>query len=132
MSNRVASVLVFTLGLSLGCTSSDVTTTDAVLRSFAVIYGVVSAPDGQPVAGATVQMRENVRAAAVTSTTGRFRLSVETHVLVPVPQTGLFVIVAPAGSSVRDTTERHARVALFEAEPVADSTYLSLVADQRR
>lgn len=124
---------ILTLLLSAGgCTGVELGDTDAQLRSFGVIYGVVTGPDGTPVPGASVQMRENIRAAAVASLSGRYRLSVETHVLLPGQQTVLFSIVAPPGSAVRDSTERHARVTLHPAEPVTDSNAVSLVADQRR
>lgn len=132
MALRIAAAILTILSLAGGCTSVELGDPIVQIRSFGVIYGVITGPDGSPVPGARVQMRENIRDAAVASPTGRYRLSVETHVLLPGPQTALFIIVAPPGSAVRDTTERHARVTLYLAEPVADSNAVALVADQRR
>lgn len=132
MSNRVA-IMVVIAALGVGSCRSDHAPMDTENQpAYGLVYGVVTAPNGVPVAGASVQMRENLMPAAVTSPTGQYRLSITTTSLFPLAQTVLFTIAAPPSAGVRDTTVRHTRISLYDRQPVSDSNAVSFVADARQ
>ena len=131
MPARVVAVAVFA-SLCGACRGDIAPMSTENPPTYGLVYGIVTAPGGAPVSGASVQMRENLMQAAVTGATGHYRLSITTTSLFPVAQTVLFTIVAPPSAGVRDTTVRHTRITLSDRQPVSDSNAVSLVADARQ